>query len=92
MRVYLACFDIEDDRKRRKLGDLLLTYGDRVQHSVFEISLKNEAELSKLCQQCEGYVTEHDSLRFYWLSRDSRSKSRDVWGKPIAVFPAAVIL
>jgi len=92
MRVYLACFDIEDDRKRRKLGDLLLTYGDRVQHSVFEISLRNEAELQTLCQKCENYVTTEDSLRFYWLNRDSRSKSRDVWGEPIAVFPAAILL
>ncbi|WP_372737036.1 CRISPR-associated endonuclease Cas2 [Neptunomonas sp.] len=92
MRVYLACFDIENDRKRRKLGNLLLTYGDRVQHSVFEISLKNEAELQRLCHQCENYVTEDDSLHFYWLNKESRSKSRDIWGEPIAVFPAAILL
>ncbi|PIE40284.1 MAG: CRISPR-associated endonuclease Cas2 [Gammaproteobacteria bacterium] len=92
MRVYLACFDIEDDRNRRKLGDLLLTYGDRVQHSVFEISVKDEGALEHLCRQCESYVEETDSLRFYWLNKESRSKSRDIWGEPIAQFPAAILL
>ncbi len=92
MRVYLACFDIEDDRQRRKLGDLLLTYGDRVQRSVFEITLKDETELNALRRRCQQYVTAGDSLRFYWLNKDSRRKSQDVWGEPIAVFPAAVIL
>ena len=92
MRVYLVCFDIEEDKNRRKLGDLLLSYGDRVQYSVFEISLKNENALEKLCQQCQQYVDENDKLYFYWLNKASRSQSMDVWGERIAVFPAAVVL
>jgi len=92
MRIYLACFDIEDDKKRRKLSNLLLEYGDRVQYSVFEISLKNENELHKLRKKCSKYTETADSLRFYWLNKESRKHSQDVWGNPIAVFPAAVLL
>lgn len=92
MRVYLVCFDIEDDRCRRKLGDLLLRYGDRVQYSVFEISLDNEDALETLCRKCQKYVEESDKLYFYWLNKESRKKCRDVWGERIAVFPAGIIL
>jgi len=92
MRVYLACFDIENDSNRRKLGNLLLTYGDRVQYSVFELSLKNESALIDLCKRCQAYVEQEDDLRFYWLNQDSRNKSQNVWGQPIAVFPAAILL
>ena len=92
MRAYLACFDIEDDRNRRKLSNLLLSYGDRVQYSVFEISVRDEAELEKLCKKCQRYTETTDSLRFYWLPKDARQGSRNVQGKAIASFPAAVIL
>ena len=92
MRAYLACFDIEDDRNRRKLADLLLRYGDRVQYSVFEISVANKTELEKLCLKCQRYTESGDSLRFYWLNKESRQGSRDVWGDAIANFPAAILL
>ena len=92
MRVYLACFDIEDDKNRRKLSDLLLTYGDRVQYSVFEISVKDKDDLERLRQKCTRYAGEDDSVRFYWLNKESRQQSHDVWGEPIAYFPAALVL
>ncbi|MDH2431447.1 CRISPR-associated endonuclease Cas2 [Pokkaliibacter sp. MBI-7] len=92
MRIYLACFDIEDDRQRRKLGDLLLEYGDRVQHSVFEIALPDQMPLDTLRQRCLRYVGEQDSLRFYWLNDLSRSQSVDAWGQGIARYPQGVVL
>jgi len=92
MRVYLACFDIEDDRKRRRLSRLLLEYGDRVQYSVFEITVKNEQQLEQLRNKCQQYADPTDSLRFYWLDATSRAKSYDVWGEPIARFPQGVVL
>jgi len=38
--VYVASFDISDGRLRRRVGDLLLRYGERVQRSVFEIMVR----------------------------------------------------
>ncbi|HFQ5284846.1 TPA: CRISPR-associated endonuclease Cas2 [Vibrio vulnificus] len=92
MKVYLACFDVDDDKKRRRLSKLLLSYGERVQFSVFEITLKNEASLKKLLQRCKHHVEEGDSLRFYALPLNAREGSFDIDGEPIARFPQAEIL
>ncbi|GAL06232.1 CRISPR-associated endonuclease Cas2 [Photobacterium aphoticum] len=92
MYVYLACFDIEDDKKRRRLSRLLLGYGERVQYSVFEITLRDNKALTTLKKRCKKYVDDTDSLRFYWLPHNARKKSFDIWGEPIATFPQAEIL
>lgn len=34
---YVICYDIGDDRRRKRIADTLDAYGDRLQHSVFEI-------------------------------------------------------
>ena len=92
MKIYLACFDIEDDRCRRKLSDLLLSYGERVQYSVFEITVSSDSALKQLKRKCETYVAPGDSLRFYWLPHNARRKSFDIWDNEIARFPQAEIL
>ena len=43
MEVYVACFDISDDRQRTRVGKVLLRHGDRVQKSVFEIAVPSVA-------------------------------------------------
>ncbi|WP_018013803.1 CRISPR-associated endonuclease Cas2 [Teredinibacter turnerae] len=92
MRLYLACFDIEDDKNRRKLGHLFLHYGQRVQYSVFEISLKDERQLDRLRAQCQRYIAPGDSLYFYWITQQGAAKSKDVDGNPIAQYPAVIVL
>ena len=34
---YVVCYDVSDDKRRRKLAELLDGYGDRIQDSVFEM-------------------------------------------------------
>ncbi|KGY10360.1 CRISPR-associated endonuclease Cas2 [Vibrio sinaloensis] len=92
MKVYLVCFDIENDKKRRRLSKLLLSYGERVQYSVFEITLKSDASLKTLTKQCKRHVEQGDSLRFYALPFNARQASFDIDGEPIARFPQAEIL
>ena len=36
---YLITYDIEDDKRRKKISDLLEGYGVRVNYSVFEFYL-----------------------------------------------------
>ena len=38
--LYLICYDIASPRRRRKLADVLLDYGARVQKSAYECDLK----------------------------------------------------
>lgn len=39
-RRYLIAYDITDDRRRNRLANILASYGDRIQYSVFVADLK----------------------------------------------------
>lgn len=49
MLFYLICYDIPDDKRRKKIADILEGYGSRVQYSVFEsvLNAKQYKELRK---------------------------------------------
>ncbi|MBD3797907.1 MAG: CRISPR-associated endonuclease Cas2 [Campylobacterales bacterium] len=77
---YLVCYDIINDKRRKKLADLLGTYGDRVNYSVFEIEL-NESKLEKLLYEInlkKLINKKYDSLRFYHICENCVPKSFDV--------------
>lgn len=44
---FVVAYDITNDKRRKKLSDLLDTYGTRVNYSVYEIEL-NETKYDKL--------------------------------------------
>lgn len=92
MIVYLACFDIADDRNRDRVGKALLAYGERVQESVFEIMLRQPDELETLRGKLAPLLETGDDLRFYRLCADCRGASVDVRGERVASVPAAVIV
>ncbi|QZO14472.1 CRISPR-associated endonuclease Cas2 [Pseudoalteromonas piscicida] len=92
--IYVVTFDIENDKLRRKIGNTLLEFGDRVQYSVFEIKLANETALVKLKQELQSLVDGYDgtaNIRFYYLNHTTRTKSMDLEGKAVACFPSAQI-
>lgn len=92
IHTYLVCFDIQDDRHRRRVGVLLEAYGLRVQKSVFEISVQSPVQLTSLQAALKPWLEEGDDLRFYHLCKDCRSKSQAMDGKRIADFPLVVII
>ena len=93
MEIYLACFDITDDRLRTRVGKLLLGYGDRVQKSVFEIAVKDPRELDRIRERLLEIVEEDDNnVRFYRLCAACRSASTALDGGEVARFPAIVIV
>jgi len=93
MISYLACFDITNDRNRTRIGKALAVYGNRVQRSVFEITLRNPNELKRLKQELSQFMDdEDDDIRFYYLCQHCRKKSHSADDERIAYFPAAVIL
>ncbi|HOX46078.1 MAG TPA: CRISPR-associated endonuclease Cas2 [Myxococcota bacterium] len=63
--LYVVCYDIADERRRRRVERTLKGYGHRVQESVFEAELDDkkrlelELKLAKVIDQAE------DNLRFY---------------------------
>mgnify|MGYP000629638689 CR=1 FL=1 len=52
---YLITYDIEDDKKRKKISDELEAFGYRVNYSVFECEL-NQTKLKKLIEKLEELV------------------------------------
>ena len=73
-------YDISNDKRRKKVSDILETYGVRVNYSVFEIELSQakretllyEIQLKKLINN------KYDSLRFYHLCENCVPKSFEI--------------
>jgi CRISPR-associated protein Cas2 len=71
-----VCFDIQDDKKRRIVGELLEEYGIRVQRSVFEIEI-SKARLNNLIEKIAKEIDKkEDSIRFYYIHNGSIEKCK----------------
>lgn len=62
--LFVVCYDISDDRERRRVDRLLLGYGHRRQHSVFECRLPVAAR-RRLNQQLEALRLCTGHVRIY---------------------------
>jgi CRISPR-associated protein Cas2 len=62
----VVSYDITDDGRREKIAKTLLDYGTRVQYSVFECIMDDEA-LTGLGLKLGGIVSGEDSVRIYTL-------------------------
>ena len=91
MMFYLICYDIPDDRRRKKIADLLEGYGTRVQYSVFEchLSAKKLKELQHRLRK--RFNQNEDSIRFYPLSPSMLAQTI-VWGSPPVSSPPSSII
>ncbi|HPE60233.1 MAG: CRISPR-associated endonuclease Cas2 [Thiothrix sp.] len=92
MHTYLACFDITDDRNRRRAGDILEEFGLRVQRSVFEISVDSTQQLEQLRQRLQRWLEPGDDLRFYHLCAACRAASQNADGGRVAEFPLLLLV
>lgn len=63
-RRTLIAYDVPDDRRRTRLAKQLLTYGDRVQYSVFVVDV-SPARMARLKALIEGVIVRsEDSVLF----------------------------
>ncbi|MGQ4648928.1 CRISPR-associated endonuclease Cas2 [Lyngbya aestuarii] len=92
MLFYVVTYDIPDDKRRKKVSDVLEGYGKRVQYSVFECVLTKtkydelQTRLRKIIKFSE------DSVRFYPLSRHTLSQIVTWGGEPITQLPGSTII
>ena len=71
--LFVICYDVSDDGRRRRLERVLLDFAHRVQYSVFEGEM-NEARFQRMKRRAQRSIDpECDSLRFYRLCRKCRS-------------------
>lgn len=65
-RLWIIAYDIENDRSRRRVHNLLKDYGERVQFSVFECQL-DERSLASLRASIKEELGDGDNVRCYPL-------------------------
>lgn len=92
MKTYLVCFDISDTNTRRKVGNLLLRYGDRVQESVFEIVLRNDAQMTELKSRLLKIATDEPVIHFYAICSACRTQCQRLDDSPLMNLPSAIII
>ena len=77
--LYLICYDIVSPQRRRKLADVLLDYGTRVQKSAYECDLKTDARLRELLSRAHPHVDPvRDTLRVYRVCASCRGEVQAV--------------
>ena len=78
---FVIAYDIQSNKNRKKLSDILEGIGYRVNFSVFECEL-NEAKLKKLIKSAKSLLNvKTDSLRFYRLCENCVEKSFELCDK-----------
>ena len=75
--LYVVSYDIPDDKRRRKVAELLEGFGQRVQYSVFECDL-SEKQYEMLKAKLRKRIKDEDNLRFYPISAYSVQRI-EVW-------------
>ena len=71
-RVWVFCYDIADERRRRHAEKILLGLGNRVQRSVYEILLGESAARALANDLRRDLDQSADSLRAYPLCSSCR--------------------
>ena len=90
---YVIVYDITDDKRRKKVAELLEGYGERVQYSVFECVL-NKRQYQQLAHRLKKRINlEEDSIRIYPVTKSSLQQSQ-TWGvgKQITKPPRSTII
>jgi CRISPR-associated protein Cas2 len=81
MMLYVVIYDISDDKRRKRVFNLLEGYGRRVQFSAFECVL-NDRKFEELRARLVKVVKmDEDSVRFYPISRHTLGQVV-IWGEP----------
>ncbi len=87
---YVIAYDIPDDTRRLKVARLLERFGDRVQHSVFELYLTPE-EVATLEARLRALLNEaEDVVHWYALCALCRQRTR-VLGRGQTTSPPPVV-
>lgn len=80
MLFYLVAYDIPDDKRRKKIADILEGYGSRVQYSVFECVLTAKQYRELKARLKKVFKPEEDNIRLYPIS-DHTLNQVETWGR-----------
>lgn len=73
--LYVICYDVSHNGRRKKVSDTLLRFGDRVQKSAFECDLKTEAQLKEVLRRVRAHTdAKTDTVRAYRICAACRGE------------------
>ncbi|MEP0914439.1 CRISPR-associated endonuclease Cas2 [Leptolyngbya sp. GB1-A1] len=76
-------YDIPDDKRRTKIHNILKSYGQWMQYSVFECDL-NATQYAKLRSRLGKLIKpQEDSIRFYFLCSCCQAKVERIGGEAV---------
>lgn len=81
MMLYVVIYDISDDKRRRRVFNLLEGYGQRVQFSAFECVLSDRKFDELRARLIKVVKMDEDSVRFYPISGHTLGRVV-IWGEP----------
>lgn len=81
--LMVFCYDVSDDRRRRRIVRLLEDAAVRVQKSVFEARM-TEQLANRLATDIARHLAVGDSLRVYAIGARGLARSRSYGGAPLA--------
>ncbi|WP_448526976.1 CRISPR-associated endonuclease Cas2 [Parathermosynechococcus lividus] len=73
MLLYVIAYDIPNNKRRRKVAELLEGYGQRVQFSVFEARLAPKQLQQLRDRLCRRLKPSEDHVRIYPLSHHTEA-------------------
>ena len=79
---YVIAYDIPDDRRRKKVHQILLGFGKWTQYSLFECFLSRKELVLLQSKLVEHLNARQDSVRFYSLCSNCVSKVETVGSPP----------
>lgn len=91
MLIYILCYDLEDDTLRNRAARLLLSSGQRVQESVYELWFRTPAQFEALLAKLRKLLPKGANVRWYRLTVAGMADSGSLDPKPPSPPPVAVI-
>jgi CRISPR-associated protein Cas2 len=89
---WLACYDVCDEKRLRRVAGVMERYGARVQKSVFECWLTDRV-LARMKEEVRQEMdAQEDSLRLYSLCEVCRERSENEGDTPIQRIQTAYII
>ncbi|NER20082.1 MAG: CRISPR-associated endonuclease Cas2 [Symploca sp. SIO1B1] len=83
MPYIVISYDISEDKRRTKIHNILKSYGQWMQYSVFECNL-SDTEYARLRSRLAKVIKpDQDSIRFYFLCGCCQNKVERIGGEQL---------
>ncbi|NEQ71325.1 MAG: CRISPR-associated endonuclease Cas2 [Symploca sp. SIO2D2] len=83
MPYIVISYDISEDKRRTKIHNILKSYGQWMQYSVFECNL-SDTEYARLRSRLAKVIKpDQDSIRFYFLCGCCQNKVERIGGEEL---------